>query len=529
MGRVPWIVRRRKSDPDLPCEPPVWLGARSNGEYFRHPNEAERLSRQWILRTAGEQAQKLGIDRREFLASAAGMATTLAAFNLVGCGGGSGASTDGGGGGAYDVGLSSDCEDAGGTAISSKGEFIFDVQTHHFDPNGSWRETNPAYATFLQTLGARSCDAKDSLECFSAERYIETMFLDSDTAVAVLSSWPAAICNEETTVACGLPLANDAIAATRDLANRLAFDSTRVVNHCQVMPNLVLDEQLAAMEETHRNFGVAGWKCYPAWGTKGVGFWLDDPAGLAFIEKGLELGVNVFCIHKGLPIPGFDVLHNYPWDIGRVAARYPEAKFIVYHTAICAGQDGFCDPTVEGHAYDPKTPRDQLQGTDTLIRSLEKNGIGPGSNVYAELGSAWLQVMTQPDLAAHFLGKLLRYVGPQNILWGTDSIVNGSPQPQIEAFRAFSISEKYQDLYGYPALDSGVKRRVFGLNAATIYGVDPTAKICKINKDGLAKQKQALDDEFGPRRWTLRPPPAPRTRREFLAFSRLAQALGRPA
>ena len=46
------------------------------------------------------------------------------------------------------------------------------------------------------------------------------------------------------------------------------------------------------------------------------------------------------------------------------------------------------------------------------------------------------------------LGKLLRWVGEDNILWGTDSIFYGSPQDQIQAFRAFEITREFQERYG---------------------------------------------------------------------------------
>ena len=64
------------------------------------------------------------------------------------------------------------------------------------------------------------------------------------------------------------------------------------------------------------------------------------------------------------------------------------------------------------------------------------------------------------------LGKLLVALGPDNILWGTDSIWYGSPQGQIEAFRAFEITPEYQERFGYPALTADVKARILGLNAA---------------------------------------------------------------
>lgn len=75
-----------------------------------------------------------------------------------------------------------------------------------------------------------------------------------------------------------------------------------------------------------------------------------------------------------------------------------------------------------------------------LIRSLVENAVKPNSNVYAELGSTWRFLMREPESAAHAMGKLLKYCGPDNVLWGTDS--TGSPQDQIQAFRTFQISRE---------------------------------------------------------------------------------------
>ena len=49
-------------------------------------------------------------------------------------------------------------------------------------------------------------------------------------------------------------------------------------------------------------------------------------------------------------------------------------------------------------------------------------------------------------------GHAARCVGEDRILWGTDSIWYGSPQSLIDAFRAFTIPERMQDEFGYPAL-----------------------------------------------------------------------------
>src|SRR5215831_12788236 len=98
MKRLPWFRLRKKTEPELPVEPPVWLGNRSNGEYFHQQTPREKLIRKLILERAEEGARRLGIDRREFLASSAGMATTLAVFNLVGCSSNSQSSRSGAGG-----------------------------------------------------------------------------------------------------------------------------------------------------------------------------------------------------------------------------------------------------------------------------------------------------------------------------------------------------------------------------------------------------------------------------------------------
>ena len=93
--------------------------------------------------------------------------------------------------------------------------------------------------------------------------------------------------------------------------------------------------------------------------------------------------------------------------------------------------------------------------------------------------------MRDPDQAAHVLGKLLAAVGPDRIVWGTDSIWYGSPQPQIEAFRAFEITPEYQERFGYPALTPEVKRKILGGNAAELYDVDPITTRCDFSREEL--------------------------------------------
>ena len=102
------------------------------------------------------------------------------------------------------------------------------------------------------------------------------------------------------------------------------------------------------------------------------------------------------------------------------------------------------------------------------MTSLRRAGIGPNANVYADLGTTWWQLMRDPTQGAHARGKVLRYVGEDNVVWGTDSIWYGSPQDQMQAFRALQISPEFQERYGYPELTPAIKAKVLGLNGARV-------------------------------------------------------------
>ena len=137
------------------------------------------------------------------------------------------------------------------------------------------------------------------------------------------------------------------------------------------------------------------------------------------------------------------------------------------------------------------------------MRSLELAGIGKDGNVWAELGGVWREVMKKPTEAAHVIGKLLKHLGEDRILWGTDGIWFGSPQDQIQAFRAFEIPVELQEKHGYPALTREAKAKIFGLNAARVYGVEPD----EIRQ--VAEGRRRLEGAPGVPQQPLAPPSPP--------------------
>ena len=403
-----------------------------------------------------------------------------------------------------DIGVDPTLCDQAARELLKSVPFIFDGQTHCFedDPNAMWRKSPPpGFNDSLKSLLFGKCN-DDPVACVGPDDYVRLMFLQSDTTMAVLSAWPYGQGPSD-------PNSNPFLAKTRDWINKDLAASQRVVNHASVVPWI----GVRGMDMAATSFKVGGWKLYPA--APGNGYKMDDKTGRGFIEKGIQLGVKTFCIHKGLPITGFSVPHNLPDDIGPVAKDYPDCNFIVYHSAICAGQMGTgftCTPMEGPYVMGSKA------NTDALITSMLENGIKPNTNVFAELGGAFSQLMVNPTAAGQWLAKLVQYVGDKNVVWGTDSILTGtSPQGQIQAFMALQ----------HPLLTQQVKQQILGENMARLYCVDPTAKRCQVDKSKVAMHKRLEDDEFGEYRWVLlghQRTLGPTTRREFLRLVRWEDA-----
>jgi hypothetical protein len=95
-----------------------------------------------------------------------------------------------------------------------------------------------------------------------------------------------------------------------------------------------------------------------------------------------------------------------------------------------------------------------------------------------------------PTLCLHMLGQMIQVAGADHVLWGTDSIWNGSPQGQIERLRRLKMPEELIKKYGYPELTDAIKDQIFGLNAAKLFGIDVKAKRQAIKADKLSQLKQ---------------------------------------
>ena len=478
----------RKSEHEEPLTLPVKIDATTNGEFWPRPLDpllANRLVQ--AKAEAVENARRLGLTRRDYLSTTCGVALTLLALNELGCRGG-----------RYALSADSALDKAVADRALKGREFIFDVQTHAVSAERPWWDIpRPSLADFLKNTPRASCGASHFAKCFTDDVLIKEVFLNSDTSLAVLSAlwgYPS-------------PIEVDEAARTREQIAKLE-GKRRLRIHGGLQPNEApFGEIVQRMHLMVEHWKVDAWKLYPVWGPQGRGFWLNEDLGMRTIQAGLEAGVSRFAVHKGLPLGGMDPRFTRPTDIGPVARAFPQATFLVYHA-------GWEADRTEG-PYDAKAER----GVDALIRSCLENSIGKKGNVYAELGSTWRWLMKDPDQAAHVIGKLLFHMGEDRILWGTDSIWYGSPQDQIQAFRAFEISREFQERWGYPALTPERKRKIFGLNAAKVYGIS-VEEVARVQRDdNVTQARHAYADAPPP---TLRTY-GPRTRREMLSWLRRAR------
>src|ERR687888_296199 len=175
------------------------------------------------------------------------------------------------------------------------------------------------------------------------------------------------------------------------------------------------------------------------------GWWFDDQK-LAYPiwEKARKLGIKNIGCHKGIPFGQFMARYAHPEDLDAVCDDFPDLNFIAYHSAW------------------------PYQHELAALKGFKPQR----KNLYSEIGSTFAATVTNRPLeCAHVLGTLLRDLGPDYVMWGTDSALWGNPQWQIDAFRKFQIPDQLVEGYGYPKLTPEIKAKVFGQNAARIWNL----------------------------------------------------------
>jgi predicted TIM-barrel fold metal-dependent hydrolase len=443
------------------CTPtPVPTRQVSSDEYLPIPQTERQKKVEARMNALGDEwGRSNGLSRRRFFQTAAGMATAFVAMNEV-YGPLFGASPAE----AKNVDL------AQARADGLKDQFIMDVHTHFLRDDtrlvgfARMREAvgkagwNPALAGKPQTL--------DDLKY---PNWFKEIFLDSDTKVALLSGAPS----EEPR---DWFLTNDMKVDARTRVNQAA-GSRRCLSHAIFTPGYPgwvdeVDRAIATLkpdswkgytigDNTNKQLSQHPWRLN------------DEKRVYPFYEKIVKAGYNIVCIHKGLFAPS--VAQQFPHltayanvdDVGKAAKDWPQIRFVIYHSAYrwVGGKPE------DAYAQFEQTGR--LEWTSDLADIPAKYGV---SNVYGDLGQLFaMTAVVEPRLCAALMGILVKGLGADHVVWGTDALWTGSPQWQIEGLRRLEIPQEMQKKYGYAPLgpaDGPVKRAIFGENSAKMYRYD---------------------------------------------------------
>lgn len=462
MKKKQWVQKCDADDKNLPIPTQI-----VSNEEFAPPDQTneQRLVEHRLIELADQSAKKLNVSRRQFLASSGGMAAAFLTMNSVF-------------GDFFNVEAAELFEPLATQEKFPKKQFIFDIHTHHVaakkiiqsPPLLRYRDAGAAW-------GNKELQGKEHRwEDLYLANYIKEMFLDSDTVMAVITGLPAKTDGDNV-----LPPAE--MIETRAEINGLA-KSRRIIAHGLFSPDLG-KQDMEAMHRQHEKLKVEAWKGYPGQplADGSVGWWMDDEK-IAYpaYEYSRKIGIKNICVHKGLPLPGWDLEHSSPKDVEKAAKDFPDLNFLIYH----AGFKGVGD--AREAIQDGFKTKTNVPWVSDLCEMKKRNP--KMTNVYMDVGTTFgMTVITQPLLCAFMLGLMIQAFGEDHVLWGTDSIWWGSPQWQIEAFRRLQMPEDLQKRFGFKPLTDKVKENIFGLNSARVYGIDAKAKMNAIPSDYMTRLK----------------------------------------
>lgn len=400
-----------------------------------------------------------GLSRRRFFQTAAGMTAAFAAMNEVY-------------GPLFGVSpaeaRSVDLAQARANAL--KDQFIMDVHTHFLRD-----DTRLAgFARMREAVGKAGWNPDlagkpQTVEDLKYPTWFKEIYLDSDTKVALISGSPSEIPQDWF-------LTNDMKRDARTRVNNWA-GSRRLLSHAIFAPGYPgwMDEVDRALAEdkpdswkgytvgdnTHKELSKHPWRMD------------DEKLVYPFYEKIVKAGHDIVCVHKGLYPPSIEQRfpHLTPFaavdDVGKAAKDWPQIRFVIYHSAY---------RWVGGRPEDAWAEFDRtgrVAWTSDLADIPAKYGI---SNVYGDLGQLFaMTAVVEPRLCAALMGILIKGLGADHVVWGTDALWTGAPQWQIEGLRRLEIPEAMRKKHGFAELGPGdgpVKRAIFGGTSAKMYRYD---------------------------------------------------------
>jgi len=450
--------------------------------------EKQRTVEARLKELSGALAKRQGLSRRRFFQTAAGMAASFVAMNQVF--------------GRYFAASEAEAatpELADQLAAAQSGQFIIDGHTHFLRDDTRLMGFVKGREAVGQWGWNKELSGKEqTIDDLKFNNYVKEVYMDSDTKVSLLSNSPSDVPEDWF-------IPQDQVFKTRAAVNEKA-GTRRMLAHFTFTPGQ--PGWLDKVDEAIERYKPDSWKGYTVGDNThkelaGYPWHADDEKLMySFYEKIMKTGIRNVCIHKGLFAPA--IAEKFPRllpyadvsDIGKAAKDWPQLNFLVYHSAY---------RWVGAKPADAMAEFDQTgrtSWTSDLAEIPEKYGV---SNVYGDLGQlfAWTAV-AEPRLSAALMGTLVKGLGPERILWGTDAVWTGAPQWQIEGLRRLEIPEDMQKKYGFKPLgpaDGPIKSAIFSGNSARLYGLERHAEIVTHDRFAALKADYRAN---GPGRSNLR-------------------------
>ena len=450
----------------------------ANGEYAPHPQTAsQRRVESEVNRLADLWAPRLDMDRRSFLRSSFGFAAGFAALNTVF--------------GPHYAQAQEEIADAEAVAewaARHADQFIFDGHMHFVHDDYAWQGITGFRRGARRMDPGSVPDREPTLDDVKFDNFVKEVFFDSDTSAGIVST---ATADDPDMVF----LSNPQIATDVDRFNR-HVGAQRLFGHAAFHPGAPgwMDQVEAAIERHN----PISWKGYtigdPLSGPNSDYPWRLDDEELVYpvYERFVQSGITTVCIHKGL-VPGnyreaMPDLWRYASieDVGPAARDWPQLNFVIYHAAIVPSV--FFDPALA--AQFEETGR--MEWISELADIPAQYGV---NNVWADVGTTFGQAaIGNPRLAAAMMSILVKGLGEDRVVWGTDAVWWGSPQWQIEAFRRIETPEDLRERFDLPALGAShgaLKNRIFGGNSADLYQFSQAQRrVSHYADDALAAAKR---------------------------------------
>ena len=454
---------------------PIPVQSVASDEFLPAPQTVRQREFEARIKEMGAQtAKRLGVTRRRFFQSAAGMASAFLAMNdtygpIFGVSAAEAATP----------------EKADERAKKLSKQFIMDMHTHFLRPGTKIMTfVNQRNAVGKAGWNAALGEKEQTIEDLMFQNYIKEIYLDSDTKVACISGAPSEKLEDWF-------LTNKMKAEARANVNAIA-GSRRMMSHAIFTPGY--DGWMDAIDRDIATLKPDSMKGYTIGDNTNKDLskhpWLLDDEKLVYpaYEKFLKAGLKNVCIHKGLFSPALEkqfphlLRHAIVDDVGKAAKDWPQLNFIIYHGAYRLG------PVADAWTGFEKTGR--VEWVSDLADIPAKYGV---KNVYADVGQLFAQTtIAEPRLSAAMMGILIKGMGVDHVCWGTDAIWTGAPQWQIEALRRLEIPAEMQKQYGFKPLgpaDGPVKNAVFGGNNARLYDYKPQMR-AELEHDKLAHYKE---------------------------------------